>query len=219
MNLTAKLNNDYDSATSQGHKIWYLSPTLTFIDERDIKTSTANICRFNGHIDWKLIQHLALCTMLASHHVCQDFYWCEADGFLQMIVIEDDSALLVAQCAAHDFPEAYIGDIVTGLKQYLYDYKKIEYLWEEHVLGAFNLQIPESTVKQFVKYIDLRALCLEMHGGGHMAYSRICQNYGTPSEQEFQIYEFVKELSLESCWRIVIDAINENRRASGEIRS
>lgn len=207
--------DSFDSMTGRGYKIWFYHPERTPVDLNEIKHASTNICRFNGHFTWKLIQHLALCTMLAEYHTENGYvpYKTGAgpNGPLTTTIISDSASYLIAQCAAHDFHEIYVGDVITGLKKYLNEYKVIEKLWETWVLKNFDLDYPEGNTKWFVKYIDLRALTLEMIGNGHMKANTVIELYGQPDEHELRIYEQISKSTPDQCWNIITKAIEKYR--------
>ncbi len=197
--------DNFDAMTGRGFKIWFNRPELTPVDLEDIKYSAQNICRFNGHCKWSLLQHLTLCTLLAQYHL---------DPAME------STEHLIAQCACHDMHETYIGDVISGLKKYLADFQKIEALWETYVLSTFGLSMPTGTTKWFVKYIDNKALTLEMIGARHLSADRVAKIFGQPEEEETEIYEFVRELDPDACWFIINSAIEtfKEGKENGENR-
>jgi hypothetical protein len=218
--------DDHDARTGRGYKIWFLKPELTPIDLEDIRYAASNICRYNGHCRWTLLQHLALCTLLAQFHVNRGYIKVKEgtvpEGLLTTSVLSIPESYLVAQCACHDMHETYVGDVITGLKKYLSEFKTIELAWETYVLSTFGLDLPTGTTKWFVKYIDNRALTLEMMGAHHLSANRIAEAFGIPEEEEKNIYMFVKELDPQACWLIVksaIDAYKEFGEIYGENRN
>jgi 5'-deoxynucleotidase YfbR-like HD superfamily hydrolase len=194
--------DDFDAMTGRGFKIWFLRPELTPIDLEDIKYAANNICRYNGHCTWSLLQHLTLCTLLAQYHLSNDYA-----RFPNKDSVPESVEYLVAQCACHDMHEIYVGDVITGLKKYLTEFKQIELLWETYVLSTFGLDLPMGATKWFVKYIDNRALTLEMTGARHLSAGRVTELFGQPEEAETEIYEFVRELDPHACWFIITKAI------------
>lgn len=196
-------DEDFDAMTSKGHKIWFLHPERTPIDLRDLKKASSNVCRYNGHCVWKLIQHLALCTELAELATRSSIY----DG---------QREYLIAQCALHDIHEIYVGDVVSGLKKLLPQYKDIEILWETRVLDYFGLDLPTGFTKGFVKEIDTRALCLEMTYLRHPGASRVIARIGASSLDEIQVFQRVCTMSYHQCWQLLMKSILNYRVANGE---
>ena len=201
----------FDSMTKSGYKIWFKRPELTPIDMEDIRVATENICRFNGHHKWSLLQHLALCTLLAGFHL----------KTRRSSLPQAEDTYLVAQCTCHDIHEVYVGDIVTGLKKHLSEFQIIENAWEAYVLSTLDLDVPEGEIKSWVKYIDHRALTLEMMGAHHLASSKVMEAFGLPDEEEINIYISVKKKDPDECWTIVKSAIDTYRQGKiyGESRN
>ena len=145
-----------------GEQMWFLEPTRTRIRPEDVKNNLGNLCRYNGGIKWSVLQHSILCLALAKAHDIPEELW--------------------PLIAAHDFAEAYIGDLPTGLKQVLPEWKAlIEAPWEEHVNRSLGLPWPVSEKDhRQVKFIDHRALVIEMIIYGWPEAAETAEKYGGP---------------------------------------
>lgn len=204
--------DEFDAMTGRGYRIWFLKPHLTPVDLEDIRYSTSNICRYNGHVKWTLLQHLTLCTLLAQYHMTNGYVMylvkSGSEQELKTVTITESPEYLVAQCTCHDMHEIYVGDVISGLKKYLSEFKAIELSWETYVLSTFGLDLPTGNTKWFVKYIDNRALTLEMKGAHHLSADRVEEIFGTPDETEQDLYKYVRDLDPHTCWFIIKSAID-----------
>lgn len=89
--------------TYTGKQFWPMSPRVEDVDPEDIAHALGNLCRYNGHVHqfYSVAEH----CVLMSHAVPQEYaLW----------------ALL------HDATEAYVGDMVRPLKQFMPDYVAAE---------------------------------------------------------------------------------------------
>jgi hypothetical protein len=121
--------------TYTGKRFDLYEPEAHLIDPRDIAHSLAHLCRFNGHTRefYSVAQH---CCMVA-----------------ELVPDEDKLAALL-----HDATEAYIGDMVRPLKQWMHAYQDVEnWIWER-ICTRFDLaqDLPPS-----VRQADLIALATE----------------------------------------------------------
>jgi hypothetical protein len=158
--------------TFSGHKVWFLEPYRTPIDLKDLYQHTKNICRYNGAIEWKLLWHLALCSRLVD-------------------AVDFESTVLKGFVAGHDLHESYCTDVVAGLKKHIPTYVDIEVNWETYTMSYLGLPW-EYRDHSKVKYIDLRALVIEMTMLGHPAYQVVQDLYGgPPTDQELKAYFWV----------------------------
>jgi len=107
--------------TNSGVMIDILHPDPLMMCIEDIAHSLSHQCRFNGHTDklYSVAQH---CVVMATLP--------QTPGRLRM------TALL------HDAAEAYLGDVVSPLKQLLPQYKEIEDNMNYIIAEAFGLQYP-----------------------------------------------------------------------------
>ncbi|MGE6320589.1 phosphohydrolase [Pseudomonas oryzihabitans] len=121
--------------TSTGVRFELLAPTVEMIHLEDIAHALSNVCRFGGHtrVHYSVAQH----SVLASHLVPP------ADALYALL---------------HDATEAYIGDMVSPLKQVIPQFRQVEdRLWSV-ICEYFELpqQMPAS-----VKRADLMMLARE----------------------------------------------------------
>lgn len=121
--------------TATGKRFDLYEPDADLIDPRDIAHSLAHLCRFNGHTRefYSVAQHACMVADLVPE--------------------QDKLAALL-----HDAAEAYIGDMVQPLKQWMYAYQDVEqWIWER-ICIRFNLdpKLPAS-----VCHADLVALATE----------------------------------------------------------
>ncbi|WP_460097788.1 phosphohydrolase [Pseudomonas sp. S3_C01] len=121
--------------TQTGNRFDLFGTDTDMIDPRDIAHSLAHLCRFNGHTRefYSVAQHSCLVADLvpAEHKL---------------------AALL------HDATEAYIGDMVRPLKQWMCAYRDVEaWIWDR-ICTRFSLdqELPAS-----VTQADLIALATE----------------------------------------------------------
>lgn len=121
--------------TSTGVRFDLLAPTVEMVHLEDIAHALSNVCRFGGHtrVHYSVAQH----SVLASHLVPP------ADALYALL---------------HDATEAYIGDMVSPLKQVMPQFRqKEDRLWSV-ICEYFELpeQMPAS-----VKRADLMMLARE----------------------------------------------------------
>jgi hypothetical protein len=121
--------------THTGQRFDLHEPDADLIDPRDISHALANICRFNGHTRefYSVAQH---CCMVAD-------------------LVPDEYKLAAL---LHDAPQAYIGDMVRPLKQWILQYLDVQdWLWER-ICTRFDLdtELPET-----VRQANLAALATE----------------------------------------------------------
>jgi len=186
-----------DMVTSQGHVVKFDEPNKTTFDLEDIRTQTKNICRYNGAIVWKLVQHLALCVKLTNIYFPELSSQCRA--------------ILAGYAGVHDFHEVYVGDVVSGLKRYLSEYQKIEEAWENYTHNSIHLPLEFKDCDR-VKHIDIRALVIEMHQLEHPAAPLVAKWYGgPPSSKENAIFYRVQNYTLEGSWRTITKAMRTAR--------
>jgi hypothetical protein len=121
--------------TSSGRYFDIMRPTVDMVVEIDIARGLANTCRFAGHTRefYSVAQHCVLVSKLVPREFA-------LAGLL------------------HDAAEAYVGDVVSPLKQYLPNFKTIEQRIERVIARKFGLSFPWP---KDVKYADVRALRFE----------------------------------------------------------
>lgn len=202
--------NTVDMITAHGNFVWYDDPSLTFIDPNDIRTHSINMCRYNGAIDWHLVRHHALVTLLARAYR-QAFF-----GFINT----NKHVIQTGAVACHDYHEPYVGDMVSGLKKHAPDWCKIEVLWENAVHTAIGIPM-EVVDHDFVKFCDLKALLLEMVVMKHPAADRVnhwldrtsfSDNVvGALQERDYRAINAVREMTPEECWNVSWHAVGQAR--------
>lgn len=177
-----------DVITIAGNEISFWKPQETTISIDDLRTHTMNICRYNGAVNWRLVQHLALCGK-----------WVSANNIPNLnkaqLIIQTGYAVL------HDMHEVYLGDVVTGLKKYLNSYQDLETLWEIYVHDQLELPI-EYRKHEFIRYADKRALIIESCMLNHPLYDLLKRQdiNNTMLTAESELWSEINELTLEECW-------------------
>jgi len=184
-----------DMITACGHSVIFNSPESTPVDFRDIEIHTRNICRYNGALNWRLVQHLALCGALVDY--TQDS--------------NDEMVIQRGYAIAHDFHESYVCDIPTGFKPYLTNYKSLEDFWEAYVHYEIDLPLKYRD-DNLIKHIDSRALVCEMFFMNHPAASLVMKlNGGKPTKNELWAWHATRALNLQQCWDYCFENINKAR--------
>lgn len=218
----------FDSITASGIKIRFKDPWWSEISIEDIRAGCMNTCRYNGQVYWLLVKHLALCTVLAEHYLKHIPFPDRAQPY------HSSKSYLIALAASHDFAEVILGDVVTGLKALLAEYKALEPNWEARVWSAFDIPAPFTvfgpdltdqltpiraefpqhkldTELSFVKFIDVRALAIEMNMLNHGGAEFIASKFGAATEQEKEIFKKISDTSSEECWNLIMRAIEDYR--------
>lgn len=116
--------------TNSGIKTDVLNPIEEMVDIQDIAHSLSHQCRFGGHIPifYSVAQHSVMCASAVSENKLQ--------------------ALL------HDASEAYLLDMPKPIKNYLTEYKKIEYNLMKVISNKFGFSYPLSkNVKEADHYV------------------------------------------------------------------
>lgn len=130
--------------TYTGVMLDFGDPEHAVISIEDIGHQLARICRYSGAMDGYY--------SVASH--CVYVSRClEARGH---------SPYLQAAGLLHDATEAYLGDVVSGLKRLLPDYRALEVRWENAVQKYFDVYWHQGAVRAVVKDADLRARLSEV---------------------------------------------------------
>jgi hypothetical protein len=107
-----------------GGRIFYpLDPKAEEVHIDDILTALSRLIRYNGLSDsWIVVaQHLCNCEMMAQHDGCS---------------LDDRLAIL-----AHDFAEAYVGDMIRPIKCHFPMFKKIEAGVDGAIRAALELPV------------------------------------------------------------------------------
>ncbi len=124
----------------------YDRPQDVTLYETDLYHGCRTETRYLGVISVPLIEHLALCVLIAQY--------------------DYSTPKIVAACAAHDLSEVYLRDLPTGLKDVLPGYRNLEHLWQARIYDALGLYdgLDESAWKHLervVKGVDTKALLVE----------------------------------------------------------
>ncbi|UZE02133.1 phosphohydrolase [Pseudomonas mediterranea] len=121
--------------TATGKRFDLYEPDADLIDPRDISHSLSNLCRFNGHTRefYSVAQH---CCLVAD-----------------LVPEEDKLAALL-----HDSTEAFVGDMVRPLKEWMHAFQDVEHWIWERICTRFNL---DPTLPASVHHADLVALATE----------------------------------------------------------
>lgn len=191
-------DEDFDmimvNGTPEGLPVWFDAPWLTKFNLDDFRLPTKNICRYYGAIDWRLVRHLALGSMLA------DLYYDEHQ-FIKLIK---------AYFCAHDLHEAVVGDMVAGQKRHHPTYREQESLWEHHVHAEIGLPLKDNPDRNITRTLDLRCLAVEMVMLEHPAANIItARSGGEVTDKEKRIFRNVQSMTLEECWKYVRTTIEE----------
>lgn len=106
----------------------------------DIAHSLSQTCRFNG--------------------MCNRFYSVARHSYNMALYAQGrgDDPVIVKQCLLHDASEAYMGDMVSPLKELFPEFKKLEKNIQAMVYEKYGL--PSETLPE-VKDLDLRIMVLE----------------------------------------------------------
>lgn len=127
--------------THSGIKIDLENITANDITIDDIAHHLTKICRYGGALD------LNLHYSVANHSIALYYYAWERN-----VPIEVQRGLLM-----HDAAEAYLGDIVAGLKPLLPCYKELELKVEKLITSKYGLSTDVVTAS-VVKELDTRIL-------------------------------------------------------------
>ena len=127
--------------THSGRRIYLSSMSEKDIQLKDIAHHLTKICRYGGALN--LNQHYSV----AQHSVLLASY-ARANGY----TLDIQRALLL-----HDATEAYLGDVVSGLKALLPDYKDIERGVQGLIAEKYGISLAPC-VEKVVKELDTRIL-------------------------------------------------------------
>ncbi|KQO98372.1 hypothetical protein [Leifsonia sp. Leaf264] len=124
--------------TYTGQRFTPMDPNPDHIHLEDIAHGLSLLCRFNGQID--------SFYSVAEHSVLVSEQFTDRDTALYGLL--------------HDGTEAYVGDMITPLKQFFPEYKRVENKVADAIAARFGLTItPE--IKAAVKEADTRILLTE----------------------------------------------------------
>jgi 5'-deoxynucleotidase YfbR-like HD superfamily hydrolase len=133
----------YAYRTYTGKMLDFSRPSDADIDAEDIAHALARVCRYGGAMDGFY--------SVASHCVY-------VSRFLEE---QGHSTYIQAAGLLHDATEAYLGDMVSGLKRLVPEYRRLEDAWEARVFKHFDVYVT-GRVKHIVKDADLRARLSEI---------------------------------------------------------
>jgi 5'-deoxynucleotidase YfbR-like HD superfamily hydrolase len=130
--------------THTGRMLDLADPEHADISIEDVAHHLARVCRFGGAVDgfYSVASH----TLYVSRAL-------ETRGH---------SPYVVAAGLLHDSAEAYLGDVVSGLKRMMPDYKTLEKRWEARLQDFFDIRWRDGRVGLAVKDADLRARLSEV---------------------------------------------------------
>lgn len=133
--------------THTGQKVFPSNIETVKLSLEDIAHHLTKIQRYGGALP------LDKCYSVAEHsiHMAEYALRCRIPNRIDIARV----------CLMHDSSEAYLGDIVSGLKKSLPDYKEIEKRLETQIELKYNL---DRKYKKQVKLIDTRILLDEIKG-------------------------------------------------------
>lgn len=172
--------------TRSGGHVNFTDPSQTKILWIDIDYYLQHLNRYNGGIDWPLLNHLVLGVLVMQAYG----YDVTAQRYFGL----------------HDMHEIIAQDIVTGLKRKLGNvYRDIECSWEEHFHSAFLMPMPFTVYAGQVKEIDLLCLLIETDGAApqpHNTFKTILQphivQFYTDNHQELSLLRDAVKLATPS---------------------
>ncbi len=136
----------YAYRTNSGKILDFSRPEDATIDAEDVAHNLARICRYSGAVDgfYSVASHCVYVSRQLEAHGASPYV--QAAGLL------------------HDAAEAYLGDVVSGLKRLLPEYRGWETQWEARIERHFDVYFSAgsgSRVYREVKDADLRARLAE----------------------------------------------------------
>jgi 5'-deoxynucleotidase YfbR-like HD superfamily hydrolase len=138
-----------DSFTASGEPIYLHDIHRTRFKLSDVEDALHNICRYHGSIRVTVAQHTLICVRIAAG-IIEDFPSLKPE-------------IAILQVAAHDFSEAYYGDVPSGLRAALGDVlTAITLPIEEWVHGQLRVPYPAGPYRDFVDLVDRLAVYGEM---------------------------------------------------------
>lgn len=188
-------------ATRTGKKFNVAHVTNEDICREDIAHHLTKICRYGGALD--LDQHYSV----AQHSILlSDYARCELNNFD-----------LAKYLLLHDASEAYLGDVVSGLKKHLLDYKKIETKIEKLIFDKYNIKVTKK-IKKEAKELDTRILLDEAIKFAPHHYELFIQNCGrhiTPLNIEIignnNLFEIKEKFLVRCAFFNIFDATTEEK--------
>jgi len=150
--------------TYSGHYIDLMDMDLSLIDIVDVARSLSNQGRFGGHtcLFMSVAEHSVLASQIAET-LCDKF---ELEMQEVLEIQKDSQYRKIAKdfslaCLMHDAPEAYLSDVITPVKNYLSEYKVIEYNIQRQLEDAFSIGNSRPESSYAIKMIDELLLCIE----------------------------------------------------------
>lgn len=184
--------------TRSGELVRLDRPDLTTVYAEDLFDGLARQRRWLGMLDVTVLQHLALCVVLARD-------------------VHELGPFEVAWCAAHDLHEAYTQDLIRPWKKLALGATNVGALladiergWAEHVHESIGLAPPpDHAAADPVRLIDARSVACEVVGERHPRSNWYLDRTrgGPPSVVELEAWEGVRVLSPRACWDTVELAI------------
>lgn len=180
MNFTFD-GEEQEATLALGSPVWFLHPSRTPINLEELKIHVINLRRYVGARDVRLIDHLHICNWLCERAPSMTRFlqfWDKSHNLIHV-----DRVIQKGFVSVHDLPEAILGDVSTGLKKHLADYRGLETIWEPHVHTEIGLPLVFRS-NHFCKAIDMTALVLEMQATNHPRASFYTTKYANilPSE-------------------------------------
>lgn len=108
--------------TATGRLIDVLHPDPALICIEDIARALSRQCRFNGS--------------------CRQFFSVAEHSWLVSVVAEQLEPCDPLQALLHDSAEAYLGDVITPLKNTMPDYRDLEEVWLKVIAEALDFHYP-----------------------------------------------------------------------------
>lgn len=130
--------------TNTGRMLDLSDPEHADVSIEDVGHHLARVCRFGGAVDGYY--------SVASHCVYVS----------RALEARGHSPYVVAAGLLHDSTEAYLGDVVSGLKRMMPEYRRLEERWEARLQAYFDVYWRGGRVGLIVKDADLRARLSEV---------------------------------------------------------
>ncbi len=193
-NVANRLLTKYAYRTHSGVMLDLSNPRPEQIRLGDIAHHLARVCRFGGAVE----QYYSV----ASHSV----YVAEIVG-ARYFENEAQRDHLSRSALLHDAPEAFLGDMVSGLKRLCPEYRELEDLWAAAIEAKFGVRFRHDPV---IKDADLRARLSECRDlfvdypreelqggeGDRMPWHTVCRPLD-PDSAEWEFLAAAADLGLE----------------------
>ena len=177
--------------TASGRLLDLSRPDPDALDLEDIAHNLARLCRFNGAVDE--FYSVATHSVYVARRLFEEY---------------GHRSRIAAAGLLHDATEAYLGDVTSGLKRILPEYRELERAWAHAVERRFSVAFVGSAI---IKEADRRARlseAVDMFGGGYprellvggenaalQPYPVKCR-VESPDESEFAFLGMARELGL-----------------------